>query len=280
MYYSSTILDYKVKERNIKMETYLVYYDETGDDGCNTKSSDTFILTSVYMHSTDWKENYYKIKELRRTLKNDFGFHVSQEMHTKYFLTDKDPYRQYNWTEEQKKQILIEFIRTISNLNIQVVNVIIDKTKIRTTNYNVLENALKYNIQRIENTSANKWNYIIITDEGRISPMRKTARAMRVYNPIQSKFNSSSTNKPIQNMIEDILDKNSKESSFIQVCDFISYFTHLYFNLKTGRKIPNRVAKLIDESFINSTFATFKSGNILNTKASSANNLGLVIYPK
>lgn len=29
------------------METQIVYCDETGDDGLNTKSSDVFILTSI-----------------------------------------------------------------------------------------------------------------------------------------------------------------------------------------------------------------------------------------
>ena len=38
------------------METQIVYCDETGDDGLNTSSSDTFILTSIYMPSSEWKK--------------------------------------------------------------------------------------------------------------------------------------------------------------------------------------------------------------------------------
>ena len=60
-----------------------------------------------------------------------------------------------------------------------VINVMIDKRKIKRFDYKVLENALTYNIQRIENDRNGKWNYIIITDKGRISPMRKTARGIR-----------------------------------------------------------------------------------------------------
>ncbi len=33
------------------METNLVYFDETGDDGLIKTSSETFILTSIYMTS-------------------------------------------------------------------------------------------------------------------------------------------------------------------------------------------------------------------------------------
>ena len=88
----------------------------------------------------------------------------------------------------------------------------------------MLENALKYNIQRIENDSKGEWNYLIITDKGRTAPMRKTARAIRVFNPIQSQYSYGYRNQPIKNLIEDIMEKDSSESYFIQVCVFHIYF--------------------------------------------------------
>ena len=45
------------------METRVVYFDETGDDGNNTKSSDVFLLTSICMESSVWKSNYQKMKD-------------------------------------------------------------------------------------------------------------------------------------------------------------------------------------------------------------------------
>ena len=77
------------------MKTCIVYFDETGDDGVTTASSDHFVLTSVYMPAESWQKNFDKMKTLRRELKDKYGFHVSQEMHTKQFLTDKNPYREY-----------------------------------------------------------------------------------------------------------------------------------------------------------------------------------------
>lgn len=261
------------------METQIVYCDETGDDGLNTSSSDTFILTSIYMPSSEWKNNYDSIKTFRQELKKEFGFHSSQEMHTKHFLTDKDPYREYKWTHAQRIEILKRYTLMISSLNLSVINVIIDKTLITTPDYPILENALTYNIQRIENDSKGSWNFLLITDQGRIAPMRKTARAIRAYNPIQSQFGGY-INKPIKNMIEDVLDKDSKESHFIQICDFISYFTHLYYGIKYKHKsLPNRVGKLIDNDFVRSVMATFSHGGILNEQAIHE-KYGLVIYPK
>lgn len=263
------------------METVLAYFDETGDDGIINSSSEDFVLTSLCTKTQDWKQNYNAMKNCRALLKEKYGFHSTVEMHTKHFLTDKNPYRNYGWTREQKLEILVHFIKCISQMELSFVNVIIDKTKIKTAEYNILEKALTYNIQRIENSSGGDWNYLIITDKGRISPMRKTARAIRAYNPIQSHFAQETVNQPITGLIEDILEKDSDESYFIQICDFVSYFVHLYFKcVMNGKPLPARVANVIDTQFICRTMATLRYYGKLNLKASSQNDFGLVIYPK
>ena len=263
------------------MDTYLAYFDETGDDGVTTASSSHFILTSIYMPTEVWQSNFNRMRDLRKDWYIRYGFHVSEEMHTKHFLTDKNPYRKYHWTKEEKQEMLIRFTKAVASMELKIINVIIDKTKIKNQDYPVLENALKYNIQRIENDSRDEWNYFIITDEVRIAPMRKTARAIRVYNPIQSQFSSGYTNHPIRNMIEDIMEKNSAESYFIQACDFVSFFVHLYFSCYEKQKeLPNRVAQVIDKPFVSSVLATLKQANRLNLKANERNVYGLVIYPK
>lgn len=262
-------------------ENIIVYFDETGDDGNNINSSDFFLLTSIYMPMNSWKENYEIIVGLRRYLKKKFNFFTKEEMHTKHFLCDKDPYRKYNWNKDDKQKILKHYLSAICKLNISVINVIIDKRKIKRKDYDVLEKALTYNIQRIENDSCGKWNYIIITDKGRISPMRKTARKIRAYNPIYSKFSTKIKNQPIKNMIEDILEKDSKESHFIQICDFISYFTHLYQKSCVDRHdLPNRIATCIDKNFVVKVMETLKNNGKLNLNANKNNEYGIVKYPK
>lgn len=263
------------------MKTYIAYFDETGDDGVAITSSDHFILTSLYMPAESWQQNFNLMRSLRKELRDKYGFHVTEEMHTKHFLTDKNPYRNYNWSREIKQEIIKAFTLTIAAMDLKIVNVIIDKTKFKDGNYHILENALKYNIQRIENDSDGEWNYLIITDEGRIAPMRKTARAIRAFNPIQSKYSYGFVNQPITNMIEDILEKNSSESYFIQICDFVSFFVHLYFRMEYRQEgLPKRVANVIDEGFVKRVLITLKKSSRLNLKANEANPYGLVIYPK
>ena len=264
------------------MGTYIVYFDESGDDGLVNSASDDFVLTSLYMDVNEWQDNFEIMKELRTSLKNQFGLHISEEFHTKNFLTDKNPYRNYGWKPDDKLNILKTYAKYICDMKIKIVNVIIDKTKIQKPDYPILEKALTYNIQRIENDSSElNYKYIIITDSGRISPMRKIARAIRVYNPIQSYFYSNCNNQPIRFLIEDILEKDSKESYFIQNCDFISYFVHLYYKCVIQRfPLPNRVANLLNNQFIELILEELKDSDKLNLKASKNNDFGFVIYPK
>ena len=212
-------------------------------------------------------------------MKEEYGLHVSEEMHTKQFIRDKGLYRHYGWSIQQRREILEQFVKAISMLQLKTINVIIDKNNIRVAEYPILENALTYNIRRIENDNNGNWKFLIISDKGRIVPMRKTARKIRAFNPVQSHYEGV-TNHPIQGLIEDIMEKDSAESYFIQTCDFISYFVNLYYKYVMKKDaLPKRVGQVIDTTFITRTMATFENGDVLNLKA-SPQKYGLVIYPK
>ena len=234
------------------------------------------------MSTQAWQKNFDAMRECRKLLKQQFGFHITEEMHTKHFLTDKGRYRPYNWTVEQRREILKAFTLAIAKLDASVVNVIIDKTKVKHPgSYDVLKNALTYNIQRIENDSHQKWNYLIITDPGRLAPMRKTAREIRAYNPIPSQYGSGFHNQPVKSLIEDILEKDSQESYFIQACDFISCFVDLFYKAAFLQKpLPNRIARVIDDDFIRRIIATLREKGLLNLDAAQNDRNGLVIYPR
>ena len=68
------------------METYIAYFDETGDDGANTSSSSQFVLTSIYMSADAWQINFDIIRAARKELKQKYGLHVSEEIHTKHLV--------------------------------------------------------------------------------------------------------------------------------------------------------------------------------------------------
>lgn len=73
----------------------------------------------------------------------------------------------------------------------------------------------------------------------------------------------------------------SSESYFIQICDFVSFFIHLYFKVGyRNEALPNRVANVIDGAFVRRVLVTLKNSGRLNLKANETNQYGLVIYPK
>lgn len=261
------------------MLTKIAYFDETGDDGNNTKSSKAFVLTSVCMYAHDWQCNHDIMKSLKNSLRQSFQYPFSVEIHTKPLITDKNPYRNYKWTPEIKRKILYSITEAVASMKISTVNVIIDKTNIRNEDYPVLEKALKYNIQRIENTSNGEWNYLIITDPGRTAPMRKTARAIRAFNPIPS-YSGGYRDLPVKYLFEDILEKDSRDSYFIQVCDFISYFVNMFYKTEyLKEEITGRAARVISSKTVNWIMEELNKNNIFNEKASQE-KYGLVIYPK
>lgn len=269
---------------------YLAYLDESGDDGYPKTSSELFVLTSVYMHEMTWKLNYEKIKEGRRKLKENYGFPLKMEFHTKQFLSDKNPYRKFQWDVNTKKEILFYLFDIISNLDLKVINAVINKRNIIKTDYSVLEKALVYNVQRIEN-DLNKYcencilgkicpgrNFMIITDEGRVGKMRKTTRKIQKFNYIPSKFYGS-YRKEIERLIEDPIPKNSQESYFIQIADAIAYIVYLYSLKKfNNSEWPNRVRNKIDFGDVIKLLNIIKPK--LNLKANPNDDYGIVHYPK
>lgn len=262
------------------METYIAYFDETGDDGITTKSSSEFVLSSIYMPSEKWQENFDKFKSFRKELRKWTGLQHDEEMHTMHFIRDRDPYRNFNWSLKQKQEILINYSQAISSLNLKAVNVIIDKTHIKTQNYPILERALTYNIQRIEEDSNGNWKYLVISDNGKILPMQIIARKIRSKKLIQSNLDYS-LDKPIQNLIEDILEKDSRESYFIQISDFISCFVYLFYrHVLKKESLPKRINNMVDEAFIIKILEIFKENEILKMSAGDGNEYGLAIYPR
>jgi hypothetical protein len=268
---------------------FFVYYDESGDDGYPKYSSELFVLTSIYMSDFFWKSNYNKIINFRRELKQKYNFPVKLEFHTKEFLTDKNPYRNFDWDNQTKNKILYEFFDFFSTLDIKIINVAINKKVIIKEDYPVLENAFTYSIQRIENDLSAycnlckyedycvDCNFLIITDEGRIGKMRKVSRKMQQFNYIPSKF-AGMYRKEIKRLLEDPLPKNSDESYFIQIADSIAYIVYLYLTKNLiGNKLANRVANKITYDDIINLLNLIKSKLNLNA---SKNEYGIVIYPK
>jgi hypothetical protein len=261
----------------------IAYIDESGDDGFPTYSSPLFVLTTLYVHYLSWRDAYETIIDFRRQLKKDFNFPIKLEMHTKGFLLGKDPYREFGWSNDDKLTICGLFSKLAGSLNIKIINTVIVKPRIKNRDYDVLDTALKYSVQRIENDLNLPANpnerFLIITDEGRVGKMRRTTRRIQRVNYIPSKFSQSPYRREIKTLIEDPLPKDSKESYFIQLCDHVACIVYLHGLKVTGvASYPRRLASYVSETHVRDWLADLRPA--INLKASPSDEFGILYHPK
>lgn len=261
---------------------YLLYYDESGDDGW-PGSAHLFVLSGLYLHEHKWRDVFAKLLNLRRQLKADFGLPVRVEMHAKPFLLNKSPYCDFQFDDQTRVRVVDRFCDVLANLpGVQIVNVVINKVNVRDQNYDVLDRALTYSVQRVENDLRKNHpndRFLIITDPGRIGAMRKTVRRIQRINPIPSMFSGASYRQEIALVVEDPLQKDSKESYFIQLCDLVAYIVSLHVRAVLGvAGYPRRLPALVNEAKVRGWMTAIRPA--LNRKAARGDEFGLVIYPK
>ena len=262
---------------------YLSYFDESGDDG-NPGSSLLYVQTAIYVHHRYWNDTFEALYEFRRRLKKDYGLPIRLEIHVKPFLLNKRPYQRLKIKEGTRVKIIDEFCGFLATLPLKTLNVVIDKDKIISpSRYDILERAMEYTIQRLENdlnTNDPSSSFIIITDEGRVGKMRRIARKVRRMNYIPSLLQPGTYyDAKITKLIEDSLPKSSNQSYFIQASDFIATVTYYYQLHKLGKlSFPSRFPKSINSARIEVWMNTLLP--ILNTHASNSDQFGVVCYPK
>jgi len=261
---------------------YIAYYDESGDDGFPVYSSPLFVLSVAYLYYLDWKDTHLKLREFRAQLKKDFGLPIRWEFHTKKFLLNKWPYRELNLDDAKRIQVLDLFCALVSQLGLKFINVVINKSKITNKTYEVLDTALTYSIQRIENDlvsmSPDK-KFMVITDPGRLAKMRRTARKIQKINFIPSKFNPQPLRKEIKLLIEDPLQKDSRESYFIQLVDLVVYVVYVYAVKTLGIEgLSKRTPAGVNSAKVVGWMEQLKER--FNLKACEADPYGIVWHPK
>lgn len=261
----------------------IAYYDESGDDGFPTYSSPFFVLSALYLHYLNWRSTYETILNFRRDLKTSFGLPIRLELHTKHFVLNKHPYRDFNIADADRLTIIDLFCDLIASLEVKIINVVILKPRIKRQDYQVLDTALKYSVQRIENDLNPALNpserFMIITDTGRVGKMRNTCRRIQRINFIPSKFSPSLYRREITSLIEDPLPKDSKESYFIQLADLVSYVIYLHtISTINLANYPNRLSSLVSSSKVAQWMDRLKPA--FNLNASSKDPFGIVYHPQ
>lgn len=235
------------------------------------------------MHFQNWQDLYRNISNFRNELNLKFGLPKKIEIHTKEFVLNKNPYKKLRLDDITRVTIINEYCTFLSRLDIQVINVAINKVIIKKGDYDVLDTSFRYLIQRIENTLHHlntDSKFLLITDPGRIGKMRATSRRMQRVNYIPVRgLQGTSYRREISRLIEDPLPKDSSQSYFIQIADLLAFIAYHYVRYKFSiGNFPNRIPKMIDDQKIINWLKILSP--ILNLQASSSDPFGVVCYPR
>jgi hypothetical protein len=261
---------------------HLAYYDEAGDDGYPDYSSPLFVLTAVYLEHLTYRICFEQIRNFRNQINQQFGFPTTMEMHTRDFLTDKNPFYNLHISPRDRIQIINDYCSLLRSLNVRIINIVIVKTLVRSDKFNVLDTALRFSVQRIENDldhmGRDNERFMIISDQGRISLMRKTTRKIQKLNFVPSMYTGSARRLEIKRLVEDPLPKDSKDSYFIQLADLVSYIVYIHSVTAKGvAAIPNRLSSYVSNKQIEQWMDMLKPA--FNLKACPRNPYGIKYFP-
>jgi hypothetical protein len=261
---------------------HICYFDESGDDGFPNTSSDIFVLTSLSLHYSKWKDINKEISNFRKWLKKEYDFPVNFEFHTREFLLNKNPYKQLNINPQSRKEIIYCFFDFLRQLDVIIINSAVNKSLIKSPDYKVLKTALKDNVQSIDTYISgigDRNKFLIITDEGRVGKMVNVTRQLQEKNGAPGDT-TKILGTGIQKLIEDPLPKSSKESYFIQLSDMVAYIIYLYIlkNVHIPQKPwSSRLLQVLN--YGDEITLLDKIKNILNLKTAKSEEYGIIVNP-
>lgn len=209
---------------------YLLYVDESGDQGVVNSPTGYYALSGFVVHELRWNQTLEAIINFRRSLKTRYGLKLREEIHSGYFIHKPGP------VSRIAKSLRLRLLRDVLDFqaqlqDINIINVIVNKSG--KTAVDIIDMAWTTLIQRFHNTISyrnfpgpqNPQDYgIIIADQTDEKKLRTTLRRMRRYNPVPSKIESGTRDILIDTIVEDVVHRDSQHSYFIQLADVNVYF--------------------------------------------------------
>ena len=252
---------------------FLMYIDESGDTGKINSPTKYFVLSAIVMHETNWQNILDDLILFRKSLKNQYGLLMKDEIHASVFINGS-PKLKNNITRNDKLDILKKCLKWLDSRNdISIVTIRCDKSANPTKD--IFDFAWRVLIQRFDNTLAyNNFPNATGSDKGMIisdntdgGKLTKLLRKMRRFNqiPNATSFGSGSRNITLRAVVEDPVMRDSAESYFHQMVDVVAYFARQ--NYEPNKFIRKKGGK---------TFYTKFLTNVTNrhvTRYSSPNNI-------
>lgn len=235
---------------------FLMYVDESGDNGIIGSPTRYFVLTGLVVHELRWQPYLEQIIDFRRRMRQQFGLRLREELHATRLITS--PGALVRIKRNDRLTILRAMADELASMtDLNIINVLVDKQG-KPADYDVFGNAWKVLIQRFENTMS-RHNFsgpanpdergMIFPDHTDDKKLTLLLRQMRRYNPIPSQqgFGGGYRNLALTSLVEDPSFRDSEFSYFIQAADVAAYLLYqrmtpnAYMRKKGGRNYFRRL---------------------------------------
>src|ERR1039457_319492 len=203
---------------------HLFYADESYDQH-------KFVMTAMRVDVAQWRDVFTRVKSLRSDLRTEFGIKLKKELHAQSFVrhcSDSASTRKLSLAE--RRDAFASTLRFIATLPIEIINVALDIANYRDSNaahlavIDRLFNRIQTNVTRCTPQS----HAIVIFDTGKERQITKLARQLAVFNYIPSQFDRWENGHRARNIvtdriIEDPVFRDSRDSYFLQLVDFVAF---------------------------------------------------------
>jgi hypothetical protein len=192
---------------------HFIYMDDSGDE--NVRAYAALAVADV-----DWKDVFEAIKAYRRDLKKQHGIFVTLELHATEFVGGRGRIAPKVVFKGTRCRIFRETLAFIAHLRgVRLFNAIGPKAN-ESLIFERLMNRINTNMRKCGS------NAVIVHDHGK--DYTSLVRRLCVYNPIQSRYGqwgdgNTYKNITLDNILEDIMFRDSARSYFIQLVDFCAY---------------------------------------------------------
>lgn len=210
---------------------YLLYVDESGDQGLLNSPTDWYALSGLVVHELRWSQTLESIIDFRRSLRTRYGLKLREEIHA------GDLIHRPGALSRIAKSLRLRLLRDVLDFqaqlpDINIINVLVDKSN-KPSGTDIIDMAWQTLIQRFHNTISYK-NFpgpqnaqdfgLIIADQTDEKKLRMTLRRMRRFNPVPNKVQTGTRNILIDTIVEDVVHRDSLHSYFVQLADVNVYF--------------------------------------------------------
>lgn len=218
---------------------YLVYIDESGDDGLIGSPTNWYILNCVLIHEKDWLRSLNELVTLRGDLKKAHNIPARKEIKGIHFRNGRGVFVPLRWSLSSRMQLYRELLEFEANvLGCKTFSVAIEKVPANNSGWLPFRTVWRFALERIQKfCEKENENALILHDEGKGPAVQRMLRFMRRHNYVPKHFGSGSINFAVTNILEDPIEKKSDHSYFIQLADWNAYATHRSSFIEPVRRV-------------------------------------------